>query len=221
MAQRSAANSESTATSTAAADPESLVVRADESSRTRFTIDIGDVDGLWSTDSEVSIYRIVQEGLTNARKHTPHDWEKLEFFEGCMPIEEIARRGYDTPRFGPMKPVGLEPPDGSRPHAVVQLRQEDLTLKKARELMAAIMAGQLGEAQLAAVLTALRIKGETVDEIAGLYNQFWNSCRGILKQEDDRRLAQLHLSLVTRHVIRVVFELIGVDAPDKMEKRDQ
>lgn len=64
--------------------------------------------------------------LTDARTHTPHDWEKLEFFEGCMPIEELARRGYDTPRFGPMKPVGLEHPEtGERFHAVVQLRQED------------------------------------------------------------------------------------------------
>ena len=64
--------------------------------------------------------------LSEARSHTPHDWEKLEFFEGCMPIEEIARRGYDTPRFGPMKPVGLEHPEtGERFFAVVQLRQED------------------------------------------------------------------------------------------------
>ncbi len=64
--------------------------------------------------------------LAEARSHTPHDWEKLEFFEGCMPIEEIARRGYDTPRFGPMKPVGLEHPvSGERFFAVVQLRQED------------------------------------------------------------------------------------------------
>ncbi len=65
--------------------------------------------------------------LANARKHTPHDWETLEFFEGCMPIEEIARRGYDTPRFGPMKPVGLEHPEtGKRFYAVAQLRQEDV-----------------------------------------------------------------------------------------------
>lgn len=65
--------------------------------------------------------------LTQARQHTPHDWEKLEFFEGCMPIEEIARRGYDTPRFGPMKPVGLEHPEtGERFFAVAQLRQEDV-----------------------------------------------------------------------------------------------
>lgn len=66
------------------------------------------------------------DALTQARQHSPHDWEKLEFFEGCMPIEEIARRGYDTPRFGPMKPVGLEHPDtGKRFYAVAQLRQED------------------------------------------------------------------------------------------------
>jgi methylenetetrahydrofolate--tRNA-(uracil-5-)-methyltransferase len=66
------------------------------------------------------------EALAQARSHTPHDWEKLEFFEGCMPIEELARRGYDTPRFGPMKPVGLEhPTTGERFFAVVQLRQED------------------------------------------------------------------------------------------------
>jgi methylenetetrahydrofolate--tRNA-(uracil-5-)-methyltransferase len=67
------------------------------------------------------------DALTKARQHTPHDWENLEFFEGCMPIEEIARRGYDTPRFGPMKPVGLEHPEtGKRPFAVAQLRQEDV-----------------------------------------------------------------------------------------------
>ena len=64
--------------------------------------------------------------LTKARKHSPHDWEKLEFFEGCMPIEELARRGIDTPRFGPLKPVGLEHPQSDkRFYAVAQLRQED------------------------------------------------------------------------------------------------
>lgn len=64
--------------------------------------------------------------LAIARSHTGHDWEKMEFFEGCMPIEELARRGYDTPRFGPLKPVGLEHPEtGERAFAVAQLRQED------------------------------------------------------------------------------------------------
>lgn len=66
------------------------------------------------------------EALEQARSHTPHDWEKLEFFEGCMPIEEIARRGVDTPRFGPMSPKGLDDPRTGRwPYAVAQLRQED------------------------------------------------------------------------------------------------
>ncbi len=55
-----------------------------------------------------------------------HDWEKIPYFEGCLPIEVMAARGRDTPRYGPMKPVGLrDPRTGSRPHAVVQLRRED------------------------------------------------------------------------------------------------
>ncbi|MGA7256193.1 MAG: methylenetetrahydrofolate--tRNA-(uracil(54)-C(5))-methyltransferase (FADH(2)-oxidizing) TrmFO [Terracidiphilus sp.] len=55
------------------------------------------------------------------------EWEKLEYFEGCLPIEELARRGRDTLRFGPMKPVGLrDPRTGKIPWAVVQLRKENL-----------------------------------------------------------------------------------------------
>jgi methylenetetrahydrofolate--tRNA-(uracil-5-)-methyltransferase len=55
------------------------------------------------------------------------EWEKLNYFESCLPIEEIARRGRDTLRFGPMKPVGLRDPRTERPpYAVVQLRQENL-----------------------------------------------------------------------------------------------
>jgi methylenetetrahydrofolate--tRNA-(uracil-5-)-methyltransferase len=55
-----------------------------------------------------------------------HPFEAALYFEGCLPIEEMARRGRDTLAFGPMKPVGLvDPRVGTRPHAVVQLRQED------------------------------------------------------------------------------------------------
>ncbi|MDQ1451079.1 MAG: methylenetetrahydrofolate--tRNA-(uracil-5-)-methyltransferase, partial [Acidobacteriaceae bacterium] len=55
------------------------------------------------------------------------EWEQLQYFEGCLPIEELARRGRDTPRFGPMKPVGLrDPRTGKTPWAVVQLRCENL-----------------------------------------------------------------------------------------------
>ena len=71
-------------------------------------------------------YEAFMQALSAARSHTPRDWENLEFFEGCMPIEELGRRGQDTLRFGPMKPVGLEHPDtGERFYAVAQLRQED------------------------------------------------------------------------------------------------
>lgn len=71
-------------------------------------------------------YRRFHRAIAEARRHTPHEWEKLEFFEGCMPIEELARRGYQTPLYGPLKPVGLlDPRTGERPFAVVQLRQED------------------------------------------------------------------------------------------------
>jgi methylenetetrahydrofolate--tRNA-(uracil-5-)-methyltransferase len=55
------------------------------------------------------------------------EWEKLQYFEACLPIEELARRGRDTPRYGPMKPVGLrDPKTGRTPWAVVQLRSENL-----------------------------------------------------------------------------------------------
>jgi len=55
-----------------------------------------------------------------------HAFESTRYFEGCLPVEEIARRGIETLAHGPMKPVGLvDPRTGRRPHAVVQLRQED------------------------------------------------------------------------------------------------
>jgi methylenetetrahydrofolate--tRNA-(uracil-5-)-methyltransferase len=67
------------------------------------------------------------DALLTAAPAQQHDWEKLEYFEGCLPIEELARRGRDTLRFGPMKPVGLrDPRTGKTPHAVVQLRSENL-----------------------------------------------------------------------------------------------
>ncbi len=63
--------------------------------------------------------------LINAEVVKPKDFEE-KFFEGCMPFEEIARRGEQTLLFGPMKPVGLLTPDGIRPHAVAQLRQDNV-----------------------------------------------------------------------------------------------
>ena len=67
------------------------------------------------------------DAVVAAQSVEQRDWEKLNYFEGCLPIEEIARRGRDTLRFGPMKPVGLvDPRTGKMPYAVVQLRQENL-----------------------------------------------------------------------------------------------
>jgi len=67
------------------------------------------------------------DALLAAQSVEGHDWENLNYFESCLPIEEIARRGRDTLRFGPMKPVGLvDPRTNHRPFAVVQLRQENL-----------------------------------------------------------------------------------------------
>ena len=67
------------------------------------------------------------DALVGAQSVEQRAWENLNYFEGCLPIEEIARRGRDTLRFGPMKPVGLvDPRTGKMPYAVVQLRQENL-----------------------------------------------------------------------------------------------
>jgi len=67
------------------------------------------------------------DALLDAQSVDTKDWEDLNYFESCLPIEEIARRGRNTLRFGPMKPVGLrDPHTGQTPYAVVQLRQENL-----------------------------------------------------------------------------------------------
>ncbi len=71
-------------------------------------------------------YENFVKGLVNAEVVTLHEFEKREIFEGCMPIEIMAKRGVDTLRFGPLKPVGFDDPrTGKRPYAVVQLRQDD------------------------------------------------------------------------------------------------
>jgi len=75
----------------------------------------------------VDEYNRFLDELLAAQSVEERDWEKLNYFEGCLPIEEIVRRGRDTLRFGPMKPVGLKDPrTGKMPYAVVQLRQENL-----------------------------------------------------------------------------------------------
>jgi methylenetetrahydrofolate--tRNA-(uracil-5-)-methyltransferase len=72
-------------------------------------------------------YERFYEAIVQAESATVHDFDRERFFEGCLPIEVMAHRGRDTLRFGPMKPVGLtDPRTGRRPHAVVQLRQDNL-----------------------------------------------------------------------------------------------
>lgn len=71
-------------------------------------------------------YQHFWQELVNAEKAETHNFEKEIFFEGCMPVEEMASRGEDTLLFGPLKPVGLDNPHtGKRAHAVVQLRQDN------------------------------------------------------------------------------------------------
>ena len=71
-------------------------------------------------------YRRFYEALTNAELADVKGFDKETVFEGCMPIETMAKRGYDTMRFGPLKPVGLiDPRTGEEPYACVQLRQDD------------------------------------------------------------------------------------------------
>jgi methylenetetrahydrofolate--tRNA-(uracil-5-)-methyltransferase len=72
-------------------------------------------------------YERFLDALITAETVAAKDWEKLTYFEGCLPIDELARRGRDTLRFGPMKPAGLtNPKTGRWPYAAVQLRQENL-----------------------------------------------------------------------------------------------
>jgi len=74
-----------------------------------------------------SQYDAFYDAVMTAENVERHEFEDVRYFESCLPIEELARRGRDTLRFGPMRPVGLiDPNTGRMPHAVVQLRQEDL-----------------------------------------------------------------------------------------------
>ena len=72
-------------------------------------------------------YRAFHEALMSAEAVQAHAFEDVKYFEACLPLEELARRGFDTLRFGPMRPVGItDPRTGRRPYALVQLRAENL-----------------------------------------------------------------------------------------------
>ena len=111
-------------------DSISPIVEADSIDRTRVYLaaryDKGSADYI-NCPMTAEEYARFYDALLAAQSVEERDWEKLNYFESCLPIEEIARRGRDTLRFGPMKPVGLlDPRTGKMPYAVVQLRQENL-----------------------------------------------------------------------------------------------
>lgn len=90
--------------------------------------DKGDGDDYLNCPMDRAQYAAFLRALRAADIYPGHDWEKIPYFEGCLPIEVLAERGDDTLRFGPMKPVGLpNPRTGRLAHAVVQLRREDRT----------------------------------------------------------------------------------------------
>lgn len=70
-------------------------------------------------------YEAFVRELVNAKVATLHEFDKREIFEACMPVEVMAKRGEDTLRYGPMRPVGIRDREGKRPYAVVQLRKEN------------------------------------------------------------------------------------------------
>ena len=86
--------------------------------------DKGEADYINCAMNEEEFNQFYEE-LIHAQTAPLHDIDKEIYFEGCMPFEEMARRGRKTLLFGPMKPVGLQRPDGSRPYAVVQLRRDN------------------------------------------------------------------------------------------------
>src|SRR5690606_23030055 len=88
----------------------------------------GDSDDYLNCPFTREEYEAFYHALVTAEKAIPHnpEDEQVCFFEGCLPVEELARRGPDALRYGPMKPVGLiDPRTGRRPWAVVQLRQDN------------------------------------------------------------------------------------------------
>jgi methylenetetrahydrofolate--tRNA-(uracil-5-)-methyltransferase len=86
----------------------------------------GGGDDYLNAPLDPAAYEAFIEALIGADQFPGHEFDQVPYFEGCLPVEEMARRGRETLRFGPMKPVGLpDPRTGREPYAVVQLRRED------------------------------------------------------------------------------------------------
>jgi len=87
----------------------------------------GGGDDYWNAPFTKEEYDAFVAALIAGEQYVPgHEFDKVPYFEGCLPVEEMAQRGIETLRFGPMKPIGLtDPKTGREAYAVVQLRQED------------------------------------------------------------------------------------------------
>jgi len=87
----------------------------------------GGGDDYWNCPFTQPQYEAFVSALITGEQYVPgHEWDNVAYFEGCLPVEEMAQRGIETLRFGPMKPIGLWDKKNNRePYAVVQLRQED------------------------------------------------------------------------------------------------
>ncbi|MGI9039930.1 MAG: methylenetetrahydrofolate--tRNA-(uracil(54)-C(5))-methyltransferase (FADH(2)-oxidizing) TrmFO [Gemmatimonadales bacterium] len=86
----------------------------------------GEGDDYLNAPLDTAGYAGFIDALIDADQHHGQEFDQVPYFEGCLPVEEMARRGRETLRFGPMKPVGLpDPGSGREPHAVVQFRRED------------------------------------------------------------------------------------------------
>jgi len=104
---------------------ESVVFRASRYGKE--TMEGADQDGAYlNAPMTADEYEAFIDALSSADQHQGHAFDEVPYFEGCMPVEEMASRGRETLRFGPLKPVGLrDPRTNAMPHAVVQLRRED------------------------------------------------------------------------------------------------
>lgn len=104
---------------------ESIVFRASRYGKETMA-EAGDEGAYLNAPMTREQYEAFIDALTAADLATAHEFDKVPYFEGCLPAEEMAKRGRESLRFGPMKPVGLDDPrTGRRPYAVVQLRMED------------------------------------------------------------------------------------------------
>jgi methylenetetrahydrofolate--tRNA-(uracil-5-)-methyltransferase len=114
----------------------------------------------WNLPLDAAAYAAFVRELVAAETVPLHPFEAALYFEGCLPIEEMARRGAETLRHGPMKPVGLvDPRTGRRPHAVVQLRHED---KRGMLLNLVGFQTKLRKGEQERILRALPALGEAV-----------------------------------------------------------